>query len=51
MQARILGLLRLEERSRHNPVGGLIGGEVTYQPEPLEPDFRHDLALITSAGR
>ena len=35
MQARILGPFQLEDGSRHTPVGGLVGGEVTYQPEPL----------------
>jgi hypothetical protein len=50
MQAWILGPLQLEERSRHKPVGRPVGGEVTHQPEPLEPDFGHDLALITPAG-
>jgi len=43
MQARILGPFQLEE-GRQIPVGGLVGGEVTYQPA-LTGDLADSQAL------
>jgi hypothetical protein len=50
MQARILGPFQLEE-GRHIPVGDLVGGEVTYQPEPLEQPGPGHVLLCCSQPR